>query len=179
MGSDAIIIHITLQKVFDFLCTRCTRSRVMGPRSIHVQDGALMQLASGRWLLAGGLSSSLLESLHGAAWASSRPGGWLPLEQVKQERGRWKLQYLLWRSLRNHTLPFLQHPIDMDVSPIPCGRQLHKGVDTGRWESIVAISEAGYHSVLTCIHSLNHHNGAGNSVFPYSEEETLLNIKQQ
>lgn len=36
----------------------------------------------------------------------------------------------------------------MDVSPIPCGRQLHKGVDTGRWESIVAISEAGYHSVL-------------------------------
>lgn len=40
--------------------------------------------------------------------------------------------------------------------PFQCGRRLHKGVDTRKWESRGTILKAGYHMVLVKEESLIH-----------------------
>lgn len=94
---------------------------------IHLQYGTLMAVRRRHQVLATWTSDR-------AAWVSPWHGSWLPPEWVIEERGRWKLQYLLSPSLGNHKHHFCNIVLILQISPTQCGRGPHKGVNTrGQW----------------------------------------------
>ena len=77
------------------------------------------------WLFAGILSSSLFGLLHGLLeWK----GAWLP--RVNNFKYRQQSKSILWSSLVSHTLQFPYCPVANQVSYIPFGRRLYKGVNS-------------------------------------------------